>query len=108
MDCFVICISSDHEEARLINQLHDEYANCALLRAGFLGTTPTAATVAISLDILELYHQIRRRQSSFSIQAMSKVLCALHNVSSMLTSLRICYINLLSIINVGHLHSDFS
>ena len=47
---------------------------------GLLGCSPTDPSVAITLDCLELYHQLRRRQSSFSIQAMCKVLCALHNV----------------------------
>ncbi|KAG1891130.1 hypothetical protein F4604DRAFT_1876299 [Suillus subluteus] len=35
--------------------------------------------LAISLSCLELYHQICRRKPSFSVQAMVKVLCALHN-----------------------------
>ncbi|KAG0695487.1 hypothetical protein DFH29DRAFT_880019 [Suillus ampliporus] len=38
-------------------------------------------TVAIHLHCLELYHQIRRRQSSFSVQSITKVLCTLHNVT---------------------------
>ncbi|KAJ2991444.1 hypothetical protein NUW54_g8190 [Trametes sanguinea] len=42
---------------------------------------PLQPTVAISLHTLEFYHQLRRRQSSFSVQAMVKVLCALHNVT---------------------------
>ncbi|KAH7917838.1 hypothetical protein BV22DRAFT_970049, partial [Leucogyrophana mollusca] len=53
----------------------------ALVCAGFLGCSPVSPSVAISLDCLELYHQIRRRQASFSIQAITKVLCALHNVT---------------------------
>ncbi|KIK11655.1 hypothetical protein PISMIDRAFT_19360 [Pisolithus microcarpus 441] len=44
-------------------QKADESANAALLRC------------------LELYHQIRCRQSSFSLQAMMKVLCALQNIT---------------------------
>jgi hypothetical protein len=64
----------------LINQLPDELANCSLLHAGLLGTSPATPSVALTINCLELYHQIRRRQSSFSIQAMVKVLCTLHNV----------------------------
>jgi hypothetical protein len=48
---------------------------------GALGCSPVQPTVAVRLQCLELYHQLRRRQSSFSIQAFTKVLCALHNVS---------------------------
>ncbi|KAG1889496.1 hypothetical protein F4604DRAFT_1569290, partial [Suillus subluteus] len=44
---------------------------------GLLRCSPTMPTVAI----IELYHQLRRRQPSFSIQAFTKVLCALHNVT---------------------------
>ncbi|KAG1785615.1 uncharacterized protein HD556DRAFT_1217094, partial [Suillus plorans] len=64
-----------------ITQQHEEVANVSLLHVGLLGCSPTAPTVAISLQCLELYHQLRRRQSSFSIQAFTKVLCAIHNVN---------------------------
>ncbi|KAG2086942.1 hypothetical protein BD769DRAFT_1715016 [Suillus cothurnatus] len=60
-------------------QAHEELANVSLLKLGFLGCSPLQPTVAVSLHCLELYHQIRRRKPSFSIQAMVKVLCALHN-----------------------------
>ncbi|KAG2107568.1 hypothetical protein BD769DRAFT_1630595 [Suillus cothurnatus] len=53
----------------------------ALLRVGLLGCSPTTPTVAITLPCLELYHQLRRRQLSFSVQAFTKVLCTLHNVT---------------------------
>ncbi|KAG2039806.1 hypothetical protein BDR03DRAFT_1036442 [Suillus americanus] len=45
----------------------------------WLFTHPT--TVAIHLECLELYHQICRHQSSFSIQSITRFLCALHNVT---------------------------
>jgi len=64
-----------------IRQLPDELANVSLVRVGFLGCSPTMPSVAISFRCLEFYHQLRRRQSSFSIQAYAKVLCALHDVS---------------------------
>ncbi|KAF8592325.1 hypothetical protein K439DRAFT_1610152 [Ramaria rubella] len=57
------------EFQRIVQHL-DEHANVALIWVGLLGCSP-----------LELYHQIRCRQSSFSLQAMAKVLCALHNVT---------------------------
>ncbi|KAG2032361.1 hypothetical protein BDR03DRAFT_936026 [Suillus americanus] len=46
-----------------IAQNHNEAANIALLRVGLLGCSPTTPT------------------SSFSVQAFTKVLCALHNVT---------------------------
>ncbi len=71
-----------HEPYLKIRQNDDELANVALIRHGLLGCSPTQPQLAVSLECLEFYHQIRRRQSSFSIQAIVKVLCAVHNVSS--------------------------
>ncbi|KAG1764991.1 hypothetical protein EDD22DRAFT_978874 [Suillus occidentalis] len=54
--------SGDDEESR-------EVANAALVRVGLLGCSPTAPSVAITLQCLEF------------IQAFAKVLCALHDVT---------------------------
>ncbi|KAI6022985.1 hypothetical protein BKA83DRAFT_4627227 [Pisolithus microcarpus] len=62
-------------------QKADESVNAALLRVGLLGCSPSQPRTVITLQCLELYHQIRRRQSSFSLQAMMKVLCALQNIT---------------------------
>ena len=43
--------------------------------------TPTSPELMIMFQCLELYHQLRQHQSSFSIQAYTKVLCVLHGVS---------------------------
>ncbi|KAI6097652.1 hypothetical protein EV401DRAFT_1895465 [Pisolithus croceorrhizus] len=78
------CSSTDSlEYERHVNviQKADESANAALLRVGLLGCSPSQPRIAIRLECLELYHQIRRRQSSFSLQAMMKVLCALQNIT---------------------------
>jgi hypothetical protein len=64
-----------------IPQAHEELANVALINAGLLGSAPVNPSVAITLDCLELYHQIRRRQATFSLQSMCKILCIIHNVS---------------------------
>ncbi|KAG2096945.1 hypothetical protein BD769DRAFT_1631409 [Suillus cothurnatus] len=57
-----------------------------LLCHGLLGCSPIQPTVAICLECLELYHQIRQRQSSFSIQSITRVLCALHNSNYFITN----------------------
>ncbi|KAG1788605.1 hypothetical protein EV424DRAFT_1356054 [Suillus variegatus] len=72
---------SEYTPSIAIQQHMDEPANSSLLRIGLLGCSPLQPTVAIRLECLELYHQIRRYQSSFSIQAFTKVLCTLHNVT---------------------------
>ncbi|KAG1849095.1 hypothetical protein C8R48DRAFT_778679 [Suillus tomentosus] len=62
-----------------VDQAHDELANVSLLKSGYLGCSPLQPTLAISLSCLKLYRQIRWRKPSFSVQAIIKVLCALHN-----------------------------
>ncbi|KAG1791119.1 uncharacterized protein HD556DRAFT_1445641 [Suillus plorans] len=62
-----------------IPQAAEEPANVSLINVGLIGCSPIQPTIAISLKCLELYHQIRRWKPSFSVQAMVKVLCALHN-----------------------------
>ncbi|KAG1879875.1 hypothetical protein F4604DRAFT_1579162, partial [Suillus subluteus] len=62
-----------------VDQASDELTNVSLLKSGYLGCSPLQPTLAISLGCLELYHQIRRRKPSFSVQGMVKVLCTLHN-----------------------------
>ncbi|KAG6369425.1 hypothetical protein JVT61DRAFT_14862 [Boletus reticuloceps] len=64
-----------------VSQRENELPNAALIQAGLLGCSPIQPVTAIKLECLEFYHQLRRRQSSFSVQAMVKVLCALHNTS---------------------------
>ncbi|KAG1877380.1 hypothetical protein F4604DRAFT_1880377 [Suillus subluteus] len=52
-------------------QCPNQPANVALLRVGLLGCSPLQLTIAIRIE----------HQSSFSVQAITKVLCALHNVT---------------------------
>jgi hypothetical protein len=74
--------SSEHYTAcQMVLQQEGKEANIALAGIGCLGCTPMCPTVAVTFPCLELFHQIHHRQSSFSTQAMAKVLCALHNVS---------------------------
>ncbi|KAG2130053.1 hypothetical protein BD769DRAFT_1306830, partial [Suillus cothurnatus] len=63
-----------------IQQCPNESANTALLHMGLLGCFPLQPTIAIHIKCLKLYYQIQYHQSSFSIQAITKVLCMLHNV----------------------------
>ncbi|KAI6039619.1 hypothetical protein EDC04DRAFT_2568234, partial [Pisolithus marmoratus] len=59
----------------------DESMNVTLLHVGLLGCLPSQPCIAIRLECLKLYHQIQCHQSSFSLQAMMKVLCALQNIT---------------------------
>jgi CxC1 like cysteine cluster associated with KDZ transposases len=63
-----------------IAQNKNEEANVALIHHGYLGASPSQPTIAFTLEALEFYHQLRRRQANFSVQAFVKVLCVIHNV----------------------------
>ncbi|KAI5982150.1 hypothetical protein EDD15DRAFT_2122914, partial [Pisolithus albus] len=67
---------------------------------GLLGCSPSQPCIAIKLECLELYHQIQHHQSSFSLQAMMKVLCALQNVSSQLSAAFDTYLNILRCVHM--------
>ncbi|KIK75847.1 hypothetical protein PAXRUDRAFT_171477 [Paxillus rubicundulus Ve08.2h10] len=71
---------ADFEVVRSIQQAQNKGSNIVLVQQGILGCTPTLPTMAISLHCLELYHQLWQHQSSFSIQAFTKVHCVLHNI----------------------------
>ncbi|KIM65037.1 hypothetical protein SCLCIDRAFT_23132 [Scleroderma citrinum Foug A] len=71
----------DSDPRFAVPQWHDELANVSLICNGLLGCTPTSPELTITFQCLELYHQLRRRQSSFGIQAYTKVLCVLHGVT---------------------------
>ena len=71
----------DSDSRFVVLQQHNELANVSLIHNGLLGCTPMLPELAVAFQCLELYHQLRRRQSSFGIQAYTKVLCVLHGVS---------------------------
>lgn len=77
---FTLIHSAEVEFHRQIVQPAGQPGNVSLALQGFLGVSPLQPTIAISFRCLEVYHQLRRRQASLSIQAMAKVLCSLHNV----------------------------
>jgi hypothetical protein len=71
----------EFQPAYQVRQHKEQLANAALITSGSLGCSPQEPAVAYTLEVLEIYHQLRRHQPSFSIQAMTKVLCALNGVS---------------------------
>jgi hypothetical protein len=60
-----------------------QYTNETLLRHGFLGATPEKPTLAFSLELLEIYRQLRRVCPRFSLDALAKALCHLNRVRSL-------------------------
>ena len=61
------------------------YTNETLLQHGFLGATPEKPTLAFSLDLLEIYRQLRRVCPRFSLDALAKALCHLHRACTSFT-----------------------
>jgi hypothetical protein len=78
---YVNLFSLEYDDLKTVDQQADEMANVSLISIGLLGCSPVDPTTAFTLETLELYHRIRRQQGSFSVQAMTKVLCSLNNVS---------------------------
>ncbi|TFK80109.1 hypothetical protein K466DRAFT_605604 [Polyporus arcularius HHB13444] len=55
-------------------------ANVALVAAGYLGTSPTTPSVAVSFQVFEAYRQYHRVCPRLSIQAHVHALCHLHKI----------------------------
>ena len=58
----------------------EELPITALVKNGYLGNTPVAPSLAISLKTLELFRRIQLHKSSFSVEAFTKVVCDLYAV----------------------------
>ncbi|KAF9789733.1 hypothetical protein BJ322DRAFT_1001037 [Thelephora terrestris] len=58
----------------------DQTTVSTLASLGFIGNAPFRPSVAVSIKTLELYHVLRRRKPSFSIEAFVKVICDLYMI----------------------------
>ncbi|KAI0059807.1 hypothetical protein BV25DRAFT_1808428 [Artomyces pyxidatus] len=74
-----------HDAFRPILQATNEEANIALIRVGLLGSTPVVPKLAFTLDLLEFYHRLRRRQATVGIQGFMKAICAHLSIKYMAT-----------------------
>lgn len=54
---------------------------------GYLSKTPVNPNVALSFRSLELFHRIRLRKPSFSMEAFTKVVADYYNVSTAYASI---------------------
>ncbi|QRV75842.1 hypothetical protein RhiJN_03857 [Ceratobasidium sp. AG-Ba] len=63
-------------------QYGDACANEVLIRHGYLGTSPLAPRVAISIECLKLYRALRSRCSTLGMETFVKALGDLHNAQS--------------------------
>lgn len=67
-------------EQIVVVQQHEQSVNQALIQLGLLGVSPIEPTVAIDLEVLELYYRLRRRHSRFGILPFVRALCDLQKV----------------------------
>lgn len=77
-----------------VPQHPNELANVALLHMGYIGCSPQRPSVAISLEVLDLYYRLRRRHPQLGLQAFTRVLCDLHNVRTPLIAITLELIKL--------------
>ncbi|KAF8164965.1 hypothetical protein B0H34DRAFT_687229 [Crassisporium funariophilum] len=56
------------------------YTNETLVRHGYLGSSPEKPTLAISIELLEIYRQLRRVCPRFSLDALARALCHIHHL----------------------------
>jgi hypothetical protein len=68
--------------------------NETLVTYGFLGASPEKPTLAFSFSLFEIYRQIHRVCPRFSIHALAKSLCHLHQVNSPV-QFRVTYLSFL-------------
>ena len=57
------------------------YPNETLVRNGFLGASPEKPTLTISIELLEIYRQLCRVCPRFSLDALGRALCHIHQVN---------------------------
>lgn len=63
-----------------VRQRKDENPNIALMRAGLIAGTPVFPKIAFSVNLLELFYHVRRRQPSIGVQGFVKAMCAFQQV----------------------------
>ncbi|KAJ3861132.1 hypothetical protein EV359DRAFT_66742 [Lentinula novae-zelandiae] len=68
------------EKEVCIHRSENTKAAVALVSAGYLGMSPEFPSLAISLQILELYYTLCLFKPSFSVEAFAKALCHLYSL----------------------------
>ena len=84
---FIFILNADLTTRQFSHSAEVLYTNETLLQYGFLGATPEKPTLAFSLELLEIYRQLRRVCPRFSLDALAKALCHLHCVCAFFSCL---------------------
>lgn len=68
------------DENLIFRQEPGETANSALIRCGFVGSSPVLPRIAFAIDTFRIYHRLRSRHS-VPVEKWVRVLCDLSKVS---------------------------
>lgn len=73
-------MTSDRISQQFQHLPNASFTNETLVRHGFLGATPDKPVLAISIELLEIYRQLRRVCPWLSLDAFARALCHIHHV----------------------------
>ncbi|KAJ3720933.1 hypothetical protein C8R42DRAFT_582146 [Lentinula raphanica] len=69
-----------HDPVAIIPRDSETPIAVALVKAGYLGTTPINPSIAIALRTLELFYTLRLFKASLSVEAFAKTLCHIRGI----------------------------
>jgi hypothetical protein len=69
-----------------VRQREEENTNVSLMHVGLIAGTPIRPKFAFSVDVLDVFYHLRRRQPSLGVQGFVKAICAFQQVCNPLLS----------------------
>ena len=80
LDIAVVDIHTTPDVATIYHTLDSASPSIDLAQHGYIGNTLNNPTMAIPMDMLELYRRIQMRKAGFSVEAFMKVICDMYKV----------------------------
>ena len=72
----------------------NDNANVSLICVGLLGRSPLVLAVTFEIELLEIYHQLRRHQATLGVQMFLRSMVAFHDVSNPVSGLNSPYLHI--------------
>jgi hypothetical protein len=69
-----------------VRQREEEHPVVSLMHVGLIAGTPIYPKIAFSVDLLDIFYHLRRRQPSLGVQGFVKAVCAFQQVCNSLLS----------------------
>ena len=76
----LIGLPADSSHTVSVQQRENENPMIALMHVGLIAGTPTRPRFAFSVDLLDFFYRLRRRQPSIGIQGFVKAACVFQQV----------------------------